>query len=63
MNKESNCFSYDILSQELGGDLKKYPDIAAWFERCKQLPSAADNFAGAKVMGDKFRSVSQDKIN
>lgn len=47
---------------ELGGDLTKYPNIAAWFERCKSLPSATENFAGAKMLGDKFRSISNDKI-
>lgn len=46
----------------MGCDLKKYPNINAWFERCKQLPSASDNFAGAKMMGERFRSISNDKI-
>lgn len=55
-------FLNKISFQELGGDLDKYPEIAAWFERCKRLPSATDNFAGAKMMGDFFRSISKDKI-
>lgn len=46
--------------QELGGDLNEYPNIAAWYERCKALPSAADNFVGAKIFGEKIRSITQD---
>lgn len=48
--------------QELGGNLNKYQNIAAWYERCKALPSAADNFVGAKMFGEKIRSITQDKL-
>lgn len=51
-----------IWKQELGGDLNKYSKIAAWFERCKALPSAADNFAGAKILGEKVRSITDYKL-
>lgn len=51
-----------ILLQELGGDLNKYQNVAAWFERCKALPSAADNFAGAELFGERIRCTLKDKL-
>ncbi|XP_055298921.1 inactive glutathione S-transferase D3-like isoform X2 [Sitodiplosis mosellana] len=47
---------------KLGNDLSKFPNIAAWFERCKALPSAADNFAGAKLMEERVRSTLTENL-
>lgn len=49
----------ELKNQALGGDLSKYPNIEAWYERCKALPSATDSLiaAGVKIFTDKARSV------
>lgn len=48
--------------QKLGNDLSKFPNVAAWFERCKALPSAHDNFAGAKMMEERIRKTLKENL-
>jgi hypothetical protein len=39
----------------LGADLKKFVNLSAWYERCKQLPGYAENDEGAKMLGDAIK--------
>ena len=48
--------------QHCGYDIGKYPNIAAWYERCKQLKGFEENDAGAKQFGDKVKAALEDKL-
>lgn len=42
--------------QNIGGDITKYKNIAAWYERCKSLPGFEENNDGGKIFGERVRS-------
>lgn len=47
-----------IISQleYCGFNFSVYPNITAWYERCKLLPGFKETTAGAKMMGKLFKS-------
>lgn len=49
-------------TQSIGGDLKNYPNIAAWYDLCKDLPGNVENLAGAKQFGDAVKSKLEDAL-
>jgi glutathione S-transferase len=40
----------------VGLDLTNHPNLAAWYERCQELPGAADNEKGAKMFASMVKS-------
>lgn len=51
-----------ICSQQIGGDLSKWSNVAAWYERVKNIPGSEENESGAKVFGEAVRSRLEDRL-
>lgn len=39
-----------------GLDTTNYPNLAAWYERCKELPGAEENEKGASMFGGMIKN-------
>lgn len=48
--------------KELGANLSNYPNVIAWYERCKDLPGSAENIEGAKMFADKVNGILKDRL-
>lgn len=51
-----------FFAQNIGGDISKYKNIAAWYERCKSLPGFEENNDGGKIFGERVRSRLEDTL-
>jgi glutathione S-transferase len=48
---------YPITSQAFGADISAFPNVAAWYDRMKQLEGYDDiNQKGANIFREMFRS-------
>lgn len=50
------------MRQNMGGDINKYKNIAAWFERCKTLPGFDENNDGSKIIAERVLSRLVDRL-
>lgn len=60
-NENVSIADFSILSAflsiyHIGMDCTDYPNIAAWHERCKELPGFDDNNAGAEMIATAIKS-------
>lgn len=52
-----------FLLQHVGATLDDYPNLKRWFGQCeKDVKGYQENDDGAKVFGDKVKSLLQDKF-
>lgn len=51
-----------LFLQEIGGDLSKYPNVAAWFERAKAIQGSEGSLEGAKIFGEIVTRSLEDKL-
>jgi glutathione S-transferase len=43
-----------------GYNFSKYPNLSAWYERCKALPCYKENAIGAKPIAELFKSLLEE---
>lgn len=55
--------SHLISFQQVGASLDDYPNLKRWFAQCAtDVKGYAENEEGAKLFGDKVKSLLQDKL-
>lgn len=43
-------------------NLKEFPKLNAWFEKCKSLPGFAENHEGSQVLADKLTKLLEEPL-
>lgn len=52
-----------LFSQHIGASLNDYPNVKRWFEQCeKDVKGYQENNDGAKIFGEKVKSLLQVKF-